>query len=216
MADLTREGRIKAAIKAIREKQILSTREASRTFRIPNSTLHKRLKGAQPPSVAHISSQRLTVPEEDAIEKTARQMKIWGWPLTIKALESLASNMLAKRNDFAPLGHDWYLKYLGRHPRLKTKKSRAMDQSRKDAGTYETLDHWFNLFNNTKAEYGVPDDDVHNLDEKGVMKGIGENQVVIITRDSKEATSAQPGNREWVTIIECIGGSGYVLAPFVI
>jgi hypothetical protein len=126
-------------------------------------------------------------------------MEIWGRPLTIKALESLASNMLAKRNDFAPLGHDWYLKYLRRHPRLKTKKSRAMDQSRKDAGTYETLDHWFNLFNNTKAEYGVPDDDVYNMDEKG-----------------EEATSAHPGNREWVTIIECIGGSGYVLAPFVI
>ena len=96
MADFTREDRIKATIKAFREKQVSTIREASRTFGIPNTTLQERLKGAQPHSVAHISSQRLTVPGEAAIEKTARQMEIWGWPLTFKALESLASNLLVK------------------------------------------------------------------------------------------------------------------------
>jgi hypothetical protein len=86
MAEFTREDRINAAIKAIREKQVSTIREASRTFSIPNTTLQERLKGAQPHSIAHISSQRLTVPEEAAIGKTARQMEIWGWPLTVKAL----------------------------------------------------------------------------------------------------------------------------------
>jgi predicted transcriptional regulator len=76
MADFTREDKIKAAIKAIREKQVLSIREASRTFDIPKSTLQERLKGAQPHSIAHISSQRLTVPEEATIEKTELQMEI--------------------------------------------------------------------------------------------------------------------------------------------
>ena len=97
MAEFTREDRINAAIKAIREKQVSTIREASRTFSVPNTTLQERLKDAQPHSIAHISSQRLTVPEEAAIEKTARQMEIWGWPLTVKALESLASNLLVKR-----------------------------------------------------------------------------------------------------------------------
>jgi hypothetical protein len=77
MAEFTREDRINAAIKAIREKQVSTIREASRTFGIPNTTLQEeRLKGAQPHSIAHISSQRLTVPEEATIEKTELQMEI--------------------------------------------------------------------------------------------------------------------------------------------
>jgi hypothetical protein len=143
-------------------------------------------------------------------------MVIWGWPLTINALETLTTSLLVKKGDLQPLGHLWYQRFLSRHPEIKTTKSRATDQSRKDAGSFDVLCRWFDLFNSTKAMYGIPDDDTYNMDEKGVMKGIGDNSKVIVNRYDKEVTSAQPGNREWVSIIECIGGSGFVLPPFVI
>jgi hypothetical protein len=54
------------------------------------------------------------------------------------------------------------------------------------------------------------------MDEKGVMKGIGDNTKVIISKAEAKASLIQPGNREWVSIIECIGANGYVLPPFVI
>jgi hypothetical protein len=42
------------------------------------------------------------------------------------------------------------------------------------------------------------------MDEKGCMKGIGDNVKVFVPRSEAKAFSAQPGNREWVSIIECI------------
>ncbi len=36
------------------------------------------------------------------------------------------------------------------------------------------------------------------------MKGIGQGQKVIIPRSTAEAFVAQPGNREWVSVIESI------------
>lgn len=46
------------------------------------------------------------------------------------------------------------------------------------------------------------------MDEKGCMKGIGDNTKVFVPRSEAEAFSAQPGNREWVSII--------ILPPFII
>ena len=42
------------------------------------------------------------------------------------------------------------------------------------------------------------------MDEKGCMKGIGDNIKVFVPRLEAKAFSVQPSNREWVSIIECI------------
>ena len=52
--------------------------------------------------------------------------------------------------------------------------------------------------------------------EKGFTKGISDNVKVIISRNDKEAFTIQPGNRGWVSIVECISTTNYVLPPFVI
>ncbi|KIM92733.1 hypothetical protein OIDMADRAFT_173813 [Oidiodendron maius Zn] len=54
------------------------------------------------------------------------------------------------------------------------------------------------------------------MDEKGCMKGVGENVKVLVPRSEAYAFSAQPGNREWVSIIECISTHSYILPPFII
>ena len=54
------------------------------------------------------------------------------------------------------------------------------------------------------------------MDEKGCMRGIGENVKVLVPRSEAEAFSIQPGNREWVSIIECIGIIGFILPPLFI
>jgi hypothetical protein len=54
------------------------------------------------------------------------------------------------------------------------------------------------------------------MDEKGFMKGIGDDAKVIVPRSNLKAISCQPGNHEWVTVIESIGTNNYVVPPFVI
>jgi DDE superfamily endonuclease/helix-turn-helix, Psq domain len=210
------EERIQAAMEAIKSKKASSLRKAAEMFRIPRSTLRDRIAGCQPLKTSKQHLQRLSPEEEGAIERTILQMSVWGWPMTITSLEALARELLDKKGDFEPLGQNWHDRFLVRHPDLKKLRSRAMDQSRKDATDYETARQWFELFQTIRLLYDIDDVDIYNMDEKGCMKGVGENVKVLVSRSDAEAFSAQPGNREWVSIIECIGGTGYTLPPFII
>jgi hypothetical protein len=57
---------------------------------------------------------------------------------------------------------------------------------------------------------------MYDMDEKEFMKGIWEEVKVVILRKEGEAISCQPGNREWVTVIEAISRTGRLLPAFVI
>ena len=69
---------------------------------------------------------------------------------------------------------------------------------------------WFDLYQKTFSDYEVLEVDEYNIDEKGFMKGIGDDSKVIVPVEELEAFSVQPGNREWVSVIECIGTDGSI------
>ncbi|KAF2175170.1 hypothetical protein K469DRAFT_647378, partial [Zopfia rhizophila CBS 207.26] len=48
-------------------------------------------------------------------------MAAWEWPITISYLEGLVRDLLSKRGDTQPLGHNWYKNFLTRHPEIKPK-----------------------------------------------------------------------------------------------
>lgn len=56
------------------------------------------------------------------------------------------------------------------------------------------------------------------MDEKGIIKGIGnhDNPKVLIPKSDTAAFTTQPGNKEWASVIECIGINGHSLPAFVI
>ena len=67
---------------------------------------------------------------------------------------------------------------------------------------------------NTRAKYGIPDEDVYNFDETGFQMGvIGTAKVVTGSQRAGKALATQPGNREWVTAVEAINASGWALPP---
>jgi hypothetical protein len=54
------------------------------------------------------------------------------------------------------------------------------------------------------------------MDEKGIQLGIGAKITAMIDRDQKVVYSIEDGNRELVTVIECICADGSILHPSVI
>jgi len=44
------------------------------------------------------------------------------------------------------------------------------------------------------------------MDEKGIAMGVGDKVKVLVPRSEAQAFIAEPGNRDWVSIIECISG----------
>ena len=215
-SQLTQEEKIQLAIKALQDGTIPSQRKAAIIYNVPRTTLQQRFHGRRSAKESQQSQQRLSVQEEDSLKRCIITMASWGWPVSIKYLKSLTIGLLHAKGDNEPLGQHWYKNFLARHPDLKATWSRSLDQSRKDAIDYPTLQDWFKLYRDTCVTFGIADDDQYNMDEKGFMKGIGDDVKVLVPVTEEEVFSIQPGNKELVSVIECIGTNGYTLPAFVI
>ena len=66
-------------------------------------------------------------------------------------------------------------------------------------------------------QYSIALEDIYNFDETGFAMGLVATAKVITRADYYgKARILQPGNREWVTSIECINSTGWVLPPCII
>ena len=54
------------------------------------------------------------------------------------------------------------------------------------------------------------------MDEKGILLGIAARSKVVVPRNLLWKSVQQPGNREFVSILECFSAAGHALEPFVI
>ncbi|KAH7551114.1 hypothetical protein BM1_09988 [Bipolaris maydis] len=69
----------------------------------------------------------------------------------------------------------------------------------------------------TIKKYGVHSDNIHNFDETSFQMGvIGSMKVVTGAERRTRPTLTQPGNREWVTVIQSICATEYTTPPFII
>ena len=79
------------------------------------------------------------------------------------------------------------------------------------------MQEWFDLICRTVQEYGIANEDIYNFDETRFMMGvISTAKVVTSAERAGRPFFTQPGNREWVTVIECITSQGWVTPPIVI
>ena len=70
---------------------------------------------------------------------------------------------------------------------------------------------------NTVAKYGILEEHFYNFDETGFMMGMILTTIVVTSSERRgKATLAQPGNREWVSVIQDINSRGQTIPPFII
>ena len=68
---------------------------------------------------------------------------------------------------------------------------------------------WFELVYNTITKYGICNADIYNFDETRFMMGVISTAMVVTSSDGRaKAKKVQPGNREWVTVIQGINSQG--------
>lgn len=82
-----------------------------------------------------------------------------------------------------PLGKNWVYNFLTRHEELEVHRSRTLDQTRKDALDKAILEQWFSLYETTLLKYGIAEDDIYSMNDKGCMKGVDDNARVIVPRE---------------------------------
>lgn len=217
-----REARFLQAIEAIKSKSLPSIRAAARVYDVPHSTLATRLHGVLTRQKAHSERRKLLFTEEEALIQWILSMDERGFAPRVSVVRKMADILISARitpsiNASQTVGENWVRKFIGRHEQLKSKYTRKYDYQRALCEDPKAINDWFRLVENTRAKYGIPDEDVYNFDETGFQMGvIGTARVVTRSERAGKAITIQPGNRDWVTVIETVNATGWALPPMII
>jgi len=216
MGDPCKESQIILAIQSLQKDPHLSRRAAGKIFNVPESTLRDRMRGKCAKAEQRSKSSRLTELEEEAITKYILNLDSRGFSPRLHDVEDMA-NVITEARDASRVGTRWASNFVKRQPQLKTRLSRAYDYQRALCEDPEKIAGWFGLFQNIKAKYGIQDEDIYNFDETGFMMGQITSSMVITGADrSGRRKKVQPGNREWVTVIQGVCTDGWCVPPFIV
>jgi hypothetical protein len=216
------EGRIALAVYAIQQGSVKSTRAASVAYDVPYSTLSRRVKGCPARRDTRPASCKLTQTEETTLVEWVLSMDQRGLAPTTEIVHQMANILLQKRsqnqaNPPATIGQNWVYNLVQRHKALKSRYNRKYDYQRALCEDPTIIRLWFELVRNTIEKYGILEEDIYNFDETGFQMGVISTAKVITGAErSRRPVSVQPGNREWVTAIDCICADGYSLPPVII
>ncbi|KAK2470259.1 hypothetical protein H9L39_17876 [Fusarium oxysporum f. sp. albedinis] len=145
----------------------------------------------------------------DRCEETAR------CPISHQQVRHFA-NQIAVRNGFPEgVGKRWLQSFMDRNKEVKTLPGKRMDFERYNGASTELIKAFFMLLS-IPAVRIVKQKNRYNVDEVGMMEGIGLNCLFLGYKDKKSVLIRQPGPRSWITILECISATGKVLRPLLI
>jgi hypothetical protein len=179
-------------------------------------TLGRRYNGTSSRRDTIANSRDLTPLEEEVVVQHVLDLDLRGFSPTPQVVADMANNLRAGRG-LAQVGPNWATRFIKRTPELKTRFSRKYDYKRALCEDPKVIEAWFELVRNTKAKYGISDDDIYNFDETGFQIGVTATIKVVTAAERRQNPKrVQPGNREWATVIECVNTAGWALPPFII
>lgn len=216
MPDESDENRIALALQSIKNDPTLSIRSAARIYTVDFSTLARRKRGQSARRDTLPPCRKLTNLEESIIVQYILDLDSRSFPPRLCGVQDMANRLLADRGA-PPVGPRWASNLVKRHKELTTRFTRRYDYKRALCEDPKLIQPWFELVRNTVAKYGVLEEDFHNFDETGFMMGMISTTMVVTSSDRYgKPTLAQPGDREWVSVIQSINSRGEAIPPFII
>jgi 4-hydroxybenzoate polyprenyltransferase len=112
-------------------------------------------------------------------------------------------------------GKRWIQAFFKRNQALKTKRARNIDSQRVNGATAAIIRAWFQrlLIPEIRA---IKPENRYNMDEAGIMKGLGVNGLVVGSSERQAIQKKQPGSKAWTSFLECVCALGVALCPLVI
>lgn len=210
------ESDVQLAIFDISYQRVQSIRAAASIYNVPRTTIQDRRAGKRPRRDCEANSKRLNKLEEEAVVKRILKESARGFAPTKADVRVMADKLLHERAG-NPVGKNWVDNFVKRTPELRTRWSRPYDHQRAACEDPAAIQRWFDLVKSTKERWGIVDDDIYNFDETGFMMGKILSQMVITASEGYgKKKRIQPGNREWVTVIQGVGALGRWIPPFVV
>jgi hypothetical protein len=216
MPQKNNERQINLALQAIQNDPNLSARAAGKIYSINHEKLSRRRRGMRSRRDIPANSRKLTDLEESVLLQHILDLATKGFPPRMSIVEDMA-NRLRTTRDASRVGIHWASNFVKRHPELRARFQRKYDYQRAKCEDPAIIRSWFELVRNTIAKYGINDADIYNFDETGFMMGVISTAMVVTSSDGRtNAKRIQPGNREWVTVIQGVNSQGWTVPPFVV
>jgi hypothetical protein len=210
------ESQIVLALRAMQNDPKLSARAAGKIYSVDHQKLSRRRHSILSRRDISANSRKLTDLEESVLVQHILDLAAKGFPPRVSVVEDMANRLLATR-DQPRVGKHWVSNFINRRPELRTRFQQKYDYQRAKCEDPEVIRGWFELVRNTIAKYGINDADIYNFDETGFMMGVISTGMVVTSSDGRtKAKRIQPGNREWVTVIQGVNSQGWAVPPFVI
>jgi hypothetical protein len=166
----SREADINLAILALSTSQIQTKRRAVATFEVSRATLHRRRAGKPARRDCQPNLKKLTQLEEQVIVSYILDLDLRGFSPTYTAVRDMVDKLLAARGA-GQVGQKWPANFVKRTDSLTTCFNRAYDRQRALCKDLVLISAWFELVEQTKAKYGICDNDVYNFNEAGFIIG---------------------------------------------
>lgn len=214
------ESPIELAYDAYLTRKFTSIRSCARHFGVPYTTLQNRIK-AKVKSLPKRRSRhaKLTDAQDEVLLRYIRRLVSWSHSPRLETIRNFANTLLAqglRDGATAPLvGNHWPARWLERHPEFSIALSKPMESVRLVRYSRCELERFYNNFEALVRDYGIPSEDMYNMDETGVRMGVAKRVKVIYSTGTLPLVTDQR-NRESCTVIECVCADGTVLDPMVI
>lgn len=212
------EERIHMAIAAIERNglrdngnPIYPFRQAAHDFNVSKTTLTARFKGRKTKKEAHEKERKLTTAHEQVLVEWIKEKGRRNIPLSYTAVAKHASIISGTE-----ISESWVQRFRARHPELKARWASGLEKCRAQALNEATTTHYFEELDRLTKEYNIKPQHKYSVDEKGAQMGKGERVRVLVDRDQKDVQTVEDGDRELVTIIECVCADGTAIRPGVV
>ena len=211
----TQEDRVQLALAAITRNGFkgngrpwLSLREAARLFGVTKTTLTARFNGRKTCKEAHEQQQALSFAEERVLVDWLKEMGRRGIPLHASAVALHASAISGRH-----IGERWVHRFRLRHPDIKTKWTSNLEKCRAQALNPAAVTGFYDILEEIIDKFDITEENIYNMDEKGVQLGMGGRVCALVDRDQKVVQQVEDGDRELVTMIECVCADGTAIRP---
>jgi Tc5 transposase DNA-binding domain/helix-turn-helix, Psq domain len=209
------ESRKKLAIKFLEQVRLSgkkpSIRAAARKFGVPHTSLSDRSRGKKTRVEARHAQQSLSPQTECVLVEWIRHWGGRGVPMTSGAVRAKAMALAGK-----DVGIGWTYPFRKRHPELKSVWSSTLDAARAKQVNATVVHHFYDLLMEELVGKHIPEENIYNMDEKGIVCGQHERVKVWVDKKQNNTMIIGDNARELTTIMECVCADGSSVSPMII
>jgi Tc5 transposase DNA-binding domain len=178
-------------------------------------TIRNRASGAhQDARKGHEAQQLLSPIQENILVEWITLLSDTGHCISKRTLRKKAEVLCGRKP-----GQTWIRSFLSRHSEIVLGKPSGLDPKRAQAFNKPTIKRHFELLEVIIEKYGIPFENIYNMDEKGVQRGGGRRaqaQKFLVPRTKRPKYKLRSANLELITIVDCVAANGGYLSPTII